>query len=455
MSKLFIITPVSPLVLREDVNSEDLYHAIDAYRDNFDLKEIVWLWGSLQTEGTMVTGDVSYCPVYVDTDVVAGHQRFCQNGIRPIFNYFPSHAEFIAADYQAYRAFNQALCDKLLEYAGEGDYVWIHDYQLMLMPALITAIGLNIHTGFFFHSPFPSYELLKQMPAEWRNELLASVANSSLVGLQTAEFVRHYLLASGYFLKTDEATLRTAVKHYPTSVAYKKIEQAYNNAAVDETRTSIRRRSGRCRIIFTIDTLDYTSGMLGRLQAFEDLLKEHPELRRKVVMIFNAVPGEEDDFKYSERRRLIEILISRINGLYGSMKWQPVIYLHAKLSEAQRVGYYTACDVGLMTPFRDGMCFYAKEFVAARADGGGALILSEFAGAAEELTDALLVNPHDNELMAKALYTAITADATELAASMGRMRETLRRSDSAVWYDRFLGDLLKAPVADYAAEAIN
>jgi trehalose 6-phosphate synthase/phosphatase len=318
----------------------------------------------------------------------------------------------------------------------------------MMLPGLLKAQSKCSEVGFFLHIPFPSYEIFRLLPESWREEILKNLIQADLIGLQTKEYVNHFLATTSYILGIEASSGNinykghlTQVSDYPISIDYEKFNNAYDHPSVQKNRKILQNKYKNVKLIFSVDRLDYTKGVLNRLSALEKLLEENPEYREKVIFILNVIPSRDELRKYSKRKKLIEENIGRINGKYGNINWQPVIYQYRHLSFNQLLTFYTACDVGLVTPLRDGMNLVAKEYVASRGDKKGVLILSEMAGAVNELDGAIIVNPTDNVKLKESLITALNMSLDEQSKRMGIMQGTISKNNVNKWSEKFLSDL--------------
>ncbi|MCW3077191.1 MAG: bifunctional alpha,alpha-trehalose-phosphate synthase (UDP-forming)/trehalose-phosphatase, partial [Bacteroidetes bacterium] len=376
-------------------------------------------WEEFKTEKREL--EFGIVPVFLEKEMESLYYNGFSNSLLwPLFHYFPTYAEYDEAFYKAYKSVNEIFAEAIRSTATDNDTVWIHDYHLMLVPGLLYQGEKKISSSFFLHIPFPSFELIKLIPEEWRNDILKSLLCSDVVGFQTADYCNHFKSSLSYFLGVEcvnncvnQDGHITLVKDYPISIDFQKFNSAYNNEEVIKERALVKKKYESVKMIFSLDRLDYSKGVMNRLQAYEQLLENHTELRGKVAFVINVIPSRETISQYAERKKLIEENISRINGLYSSLQWAPIVYQYRHLDFTQLMACYTACDVALITPLRDGMNLVAKEFVASRKDLRGSLILSEFAGAASELTGALLVNPNDIHLMQEAMIQAITLPENE------------------------------------------
>jgi trehalose 6-phosphate synthase/phosphatase len=406
------------------------------------------LWERTNTEDLQTRYLIS--PIFLDKKTEKKYYHgFSNTTIWPLFHYFPSYAEYSEDNYRAYREVNEQFAGHLAGIITPEDTVWVHDYHLMLLPGMLKQISNNFALGFFLHIPFPSYEILKLLPEKWRNEMLCSLLRADVIGFHTKEYVGHFRRSLTYFLGIDMNSQQhtqfnenaVLVKEYPISIDFKQFNNSYATKGVAAARRQIKIKCKGQKVIFSVDRLDYTKGVLNRLQAYEELLNERPSLKGKVVFIISVVPSREQHVKYEERRRLIEEQIGHINGLYGNVLWQPILYQYCHLTFNQLLGFYTACDVALVTPLRDGMNLVAKEFVASRKDKQGVLVLSEFAGAATELHDAVIVHPNDIGLMKEAMLKALEMPGDQQRAAIETMQTYLEANDVVKWTNDFLNDL--------------
>jgi trehalose 6-phosphate synthase/phosphatase len=391
-------------------------------------------------------------PVFLDNKIESLYYNGFSNGmVWPLFHYFPTYAEYEESHFNAYRQVNMQFAEVVREVAGANDHIWVHDYHFMLLPGFLRTGGRKLSCSFFLHIPFPSYELVKLIPEDWRNEILNSLLLCDVAGFHTAEYSSHFKRALSFFLGVEPvnsvATINghsCYVGEFPISIDFEKFNSAYDNPGVVKLRKAMRKRLTDERIIFSIDRLDYSKGVNNRLQAYELLLKSNEALRGKIVFVINVIPSRETISTYRDRKRDIEENVSRINGIYGSVQWQPIIYQYRHLSFSELVACYTVCDVALVTPLRDGMNLVAKEFVATRKDLRGVLILSEFAGASHELMQAIMVNPNDVHLVGEAMLKAIGLSVEEQEKRMRDMQEVIRNNDVRHWAGSFVEKMKNA-----------
>jgi trehalose 6-phosphate synthase len=347
----------------------------------------------------------------------------------------------------AYREVNRRYAQATAEVAAKGATVWVQDYQLQLVPAMLREMRPDLLIGFFLHIPFPPIELFMQQPQ--RTEVLRGLLGADLVGFQQRLAAQNFLRLARHLLGTPYSgnTLeyegrRVKADAFPISIDVAEMERLADNPLVRERAEQIRKELGDPKtIILGVDRLDYTKGIEHRLKAFRELLADGKLSVPESVMVQVATPSRERVEHYQALRVKVEREVGRINGDFGRVGVPAVHYLHQSYSRSELAALYCAADVMMVTPLRDGMNLVAKEYVAARADHGGALVLSEFAGAAGEMRQAFLCNPHDLDAVKEALMRAATVDPAEARRRMGIMQRHLRRHDVAAWATDYLHSL--------------
>jgi trehalose 6-phosphate synthase/phosphatase len=370
-----------------------------------------------------------------------------------LLHYMAAALPLRVGDWDAYEAVNQRFADAIADVLEDGDQVWIHDYQLLLVPALLRQRAPGTSIGFFLHVPFPSSEVFGVLPQ--RDQLLAGMLGADLIGFHTASYKRHFANTALRFLgaPTDLDRVRWDEREVEIGAFPMGVEaQAFANlAAVDEVRRRAQSyRQPGVRLIVGIDRLDYTKGIQRRLLAFEALLHHHPDLRGGIRLVQVAVPSRESVEAYRELRDEVDATVGRIQGEFATSSWSPIHYLYRNLSLEEIVALYRSADVLLVTPLRDGMNLVAKEYVASRPDEDGVLVLSEFAGAAAELSEALLVNPYDVDATADAVQLALEMTAEERQARMRRMHAWVREHNVYRWAGHLIDELSGVPETVFA-----
>ena len=394
-------------------------------------------------------------PMTMTAAEVEGHyEGFSNATLWPLYHDLVAKPAFHREWWDAYQGVNRRFAEKAAEVAAEGATVWVHDYQLQLVPAMLRELRPDLEIGFYLHIPFPPPELFQQLP--WRRQLLEGLLGADLVGFQlpggAQNFVRLVRQRVGH--KThrdlvylpDGRTVRAAA--FPISIDAAGLEELASSESVLRRSQEIREALGNPRKVFLgVDRLDYTKGIYARLRAFGELVAEGVFDVDQAVFVQVAVPSREQVEQYKILRDEIDRLVGRLNGDLGRIGHPPIHYLHSSYPREEMAALYRTADVMVVTPYRDGMNLVAKEYVACRCDDDGALVLSEFAGAAEELRQAWLVNPYDLNGMKQAIVDACRADHRELGRRMRAMRKTVRQHDVAAWAASFLAALAEVPGA--------
>ncbi|GAA2709239.1 alpha,alpha-trehalose-phosphate synthase (UDP-forming) [Actinoplanes palleronii] len=390
-------------------------------------------------------------PVGLSEDDVDRYYEGQSNGtIWPLFHDAVEQPTHRRPWRQAYESVNRRFAEAAAQLTAVDGTVWVHDYQLMLVPAMLRELRPDLRIGFFLHIPFPPVELFMQLPR--RAELLRGLLGADLVGFQRPLAAQNFLQLTGRLLGLDpqeqhvEYDGRTVTaRAFPISIDVAEVEKLAADPDVQaEARRMRHELGGDRRLLLGVDRLDYTKGIEQRLEAYGELLADGTVSNDDVVLVQVATPSRMRVQEYQELRARVEHQVGRINGEFGAVGQAPVHYLFQSMNRAELVALYLAADVMVITPLRDGMNLVAKEYVAARYDDQGALVLSEFAGAAAELTTAFQVNPHDVEDIKRALMDALNADAGEQAERMRPMRDQVRDHDIDRWAQDFLTALGKS-----------
>jgi trehalose 6-phosphate synthase/phosphatase len=388
-------------------------------------------------------------PVFLsEEEMEEFYHGFCNKTIWPLFHYFPTYTIYREEYWQQYKKVNEIYCDALIEVLRGDEVVWIHDYHLMLLPSLLRSRAPGAHIGFFLHIPFPSFEVFRLLPVRWRQEILEGLLGADLLGFHTFDYTQHFLQSVlrilGFEHSLGQLFLPThvvKVDTFPMGIDYQKYSRAAQEPDIQRERQKLRHSLADSRIVVSVDRLDYSKGILHRLEGFETLLETHPEFRGKVVLVMIVVPSRVMVERYEMMKKQIEELVGKINGLYGSIGWTPVVYQYRYLPFGALTALYCASDVALVTPLRDGMNLVAKEYVSTRTDKSGVMILSEMAGSAKELGEAIIINPNNRDEIANALAEALDMPLEEQQRRMEIMQERLKRYDLLRWANDFLEQL--------------
>ena len=386
-------------------------------------------------------------PVFLSRTQTEGYyQGFSNKTIWPLFHYFPRRAVFEERFWKTYKHVNKIFCDEVVKVFRPGDYVWVHDYQLMLLPQLLRQKLPEATIAFFLHIPWPSFELFRLLP--WREKILNGLLGADLIGFHAYDYVRHFFSSVSRIIRLEHTlgNVRVAnrlvkVDAFPIGIDYEKYSGAINNPDVAKEAKKVRSKTGKHKIILSIDRLDYSKGIIERLEAFDLFLSQNPKYRGQVTLVMVAVPTRTGVEDYKELRSRLEQLVGRVNGEYAALGYIPVWYLYRSLPFNELTALYNVADVALVTPIRDGMNLIAKEFIAAKADKPGVLVISEMTGAACELGEALVVNSCDKAAIVRAIKEALEMPAAEQLERNKIMQQRLRRYDVSRWSQDFLDAL--------------
>jgi trehalose 6-phosphate synthase/phosphatase len=431
---------------------------LDSYKDHFPKREehvwVGWPGNTIPDEHkdsvrSRALNEYHAYPVFLtESEMEDFYLGFCNKTIWPLFHYFPSYTVYHEDFWQNYRRVNQLFCEALTELIKAGDTVWVQDYHLMLLPRLLREKFPGLLIGFFLHIPFPSFEIFQLLPPRWRRDILEGLLGADLIGFHTYEYMQQFLQSVLRFLGHEHHMGQISlpnhvvkVETYPMGIDFQRFVDTTNDPVTQQERAEVRKSLSTFRAVLSVDRLDYSKGILHRLEGFERLLEKYPDFREKVVLIMIVVPSRIGVQQYELMKKQIEEYVGRINGKFGSIGWMPVIYQYKHLSLQPLVALYGVSDVALVTPLRDGMNLIAKEYVASRVDLSGVLILSEMAGAAKELGEAIIVNPNDRDQIAEALKEALEMPLDEQKRRNQIMQQRLRRYDVIRWATDFVTQL--------------
>lgn len=389
-------------------------------------------------------------PVYLSEEAMDKfYHGFCNKIIWPLFHYFPSYAVYDDSYWEQYQEVNEIFCKAILEILRPGDVVWVHDYHLMLLPQLLRSRTQGIPIGFFLHIPFPSFEIFRLLPSHWGKSLLEGLLGADLVGFHTHEYSQYFVRSVARLLGHEHkmGTINmgehmVAVDMFPMGIDFDKFANGMKDPEVNLFYNDISRVLAPWKVILSIDRLDYSKGIINRLQGYRLFLQHHPEWWGKVVLLMQVVPSRIGVEHYQMMRRQINELVGEINGSFSELTWTPILYQHKFLPLPPLLATYNVSDIALITPLRDGMNLIAKEYLAARYHQPGVLILSEMAGAAHELGEAVIINPNNIEEIAEAIHQALLMPVEEQKRRNALMQERLRHFDVVRWSDNFMQKLL-------------
>lgn len=477
MSRLFIVSNRLPLTIEkadEKYNyrqsSGGLISAVNAYLNsegNGVFAQKIWAGvpGCSEKVWDMVAANIDaeydYLPVFVQNKAYDHYYNgFANSVLWPLFHYFPSFADYQPSFFEAYKTVNEHFANELCKQLRPDDTVWIHDYHLLPLAAILRKRHPSLTIGIFLHIPFPSYELFRVIPKQWQREILTGMLGADLIGFHTCDYVTHFLNCTAKILKAsaDDNVIawedrQIKVAEFPISIDYEQFSRAYDDVEVLRKRADYLRLKQDKQLIFSVDRLDYTKGVYNRLKGYREFLVQHPEYKGKVVFALVIVPSRDTISKYAERKKMIDEYIGNFNSRFGHIGWQPVIYQYGHLEFHELIAMYTACDLALITPLRDGMNLVSKEFVASRKDQQGVLVLSEMAGAAHELTDALLINPNDRCEIAAMIKAGLEMKPAEQQQRMAAMQACISRYNVNTWAADYFKHLKQAKAQQLDMEA--
>lgn len=388
-------------------------------------------------------------PVYLEEgSAELYYEGFSNSALWPLFHGFPQHARFQQSAWKAYVQVNRRFCQAVLREARAEDVVWVQDYHLMLLPAMLRRERPDLRIGFFLHVPFPDFETFRMLP--WREELLRGVLGANLVGFHADDYAHHFLSCCQRLLQKEHRNGRLSVGGrtvdagaFPLGIDYEHLRRAAGSPSTTARVQELRSQPAHagCKIMLSVERLDYSKGVPERLHAFDSFLQRHPEWRERVVLVVVTVPSREGVESYQLLKTQIDELVGSINGKHATLRWSPVEYYYRSLPFETLVALYAASDVMLVTPLRDGMNLVCKEYLACHAEQPGVLVLSEMAGAACELRETLQVNPYDEEGLVSTMERALTMPHDERRQRNESLQRHIACYTSEKWAEEFLGKL--------------
>ncbi len=380
------------------------------------------------------------------------YEGYANKQLWPIFHYFSSKCIFNDFDWNTYKSVNEKMAKLILENINEDSYIWIHDYHFLLLPELLRKSLPNLKIGFFLHIPFPNQELFRLLGN--RDELIRGILGADLIGFHTQGYVEHFINCVKVLIPDVEIGLKPDtfllddrkifVRGFPISIDFEHISR---RAASEDIMKEVGKLKAGYQSEFigvSVDRLDYTKGTIERLFAIEKFFDRYPEYIKRVTFIQISVPSRTQIETYQKLKRKVDEVVGRINGKFSKDGWRPVFYKYGNLHFDELIAHYCLSDFALVVPLRDGMNLVAKEYIASKVNNKGVLILSEFTGAAEELTDALQVNPYQQGLVAKAIKNAIEMPVEEKMSRMHNLREKVKASNVFNWVNNYFKDFNEA-----------
>jgi trehalose 6-phosphate synthase/phosphatase len=451
------VTVLDELTLELQESVGGLASGLRAYLDtakkdsDFDYVWVGWPGATVkdqkkeQLKSALISEFKAY-PVFLSEKAMEKfYHGFCNRTIWPLFHYFPSYAVYDEDYWNNYKEVNEEFCKEILKILEPGDVVWIHDYHLMLLPKMLRDKAPEAVIGFFLHIPFPSYEVYRLLPSRWRKAILEGMLGADLIGFHTHDYTQYFarcvLRIAGHEhnmgrIKVGDHLAKADT--FPMGIDFDKFHYAADSPEVAGEIEEIRRTLPGCKIVLSIDRLDYTKGIVNRLRGYEAFLERSSDWHGKVTLIAVVVPSRVKVEHYQQMKRQIDELVGKINGKFGSVNWTPILYSFRYLPFEQLIALYRTSDIALVTPLRDGMNLIAKEYIATKTDGRGILILSEMAGASKAMGEAVIINPSNVEEIADALEEALEMPEEEQIKRNEILRDRIKSSDVVQWAEEFI-----------------
>ncbi|MEA4925888.1 MAG: bifunctional alpha,alpha-trehalose-phosphate synthase (UDP-forming)/trehalose-phosphatase [Syntrophomonadaceae bacterium] len=462
MSKIILISNRLPLAVNKKEGKLKYHKSIGGLatglKSYHEQSDSVWVgWPGIANEEISQKDQVSIqtrlkenyqcLPVFLSNqDIEQYYHGFCNKTIWPLFHYFKSKTEYEFETWEAYQRVNGEFFAAVESIISENDIIWIHDYQLMLLPQLIKERFPNTQVGFFLHIPFPSFEIFRLLI--WREEILRGLLGADLIGFHTYDYVRHFLSSVRRLLGLEHNLNKISyedryvqVDAFPMGIDYDRFAKEYDTEDFQKEAKEIVGSIKGTKIILSIDRLDYTKGIPERIRAFGRFLSKYPEYKEKVRLLLIVAPSRVEVDSYDELTKEIKELVSGINGKYGTLSWMPVWFFFRSFSQESLIALYRHSDVLLVTPLRDGMNLVAKEYIAARTDYEGMVVISETTGAASEMAEAVIVNANDYNAIASGIKSALEMPRDEKIARNKMMHRRIQRYNVTFWASDFINAL--------------
>jgi len=392
----------------------------------------------------------TFSPVFLSQEEIElYYQGFSNEVLWPLFHDMSTLCNFNPKYWHCYQEVNEKFADTVLQSAKKDDFIWVHDYQLLLMGHAFRKRKVTAKIGFFLHIPFPSLDIFLKLP--WRFQILRALLEYDLIGFQTLRDRRNFIQCARALLadvhvksypamhlcKTEARDVRVA--HFPISIDFDEFCDMAASDPVSETAWRLHEKWPDQKLVFSVDRLDYTKGILYRLEAIRSFLQTYPDFQEKICFVQVLIPSRCDIPEYAALKREVDRLVGEINSQFAKEGWVPIHYIYRPLSRPDLLAHYRTSEVMLVTPVKDGMNLVAKEYVASQIEEEGVLILSEFAGASYQLQNgAILINPFDIEGIAHAIYQALTMPKDERVSKMRTLRRIVKKSDVFWWVKLFL-----------------
>lgn len=402
-----------------------------------------------------------FSPVFLTKEEVSlYYEGFSNEILWPLFHDLQTKCHFVPEYWDAYQSVNRKFAENVKEHAQADDFIWVHDYHLMLLGQELRIMGVHQKIGFFLHIPFPPLDIFLKLP--WRFQIINALLQYDLLGFQTMRDRRNFVQCVRTLIKEARLTSTRSIHlckigqrevrigAFPISIDYNEFERVAASKDVERDAKLLKEANQNQRLVFSVDRLDYTKGIMYRLEAIRRFLLQHPEFHKKVRFIQLVVPSRAEILKYHQLREEINRLVGEINSQFTHDGWAPIHHIYRSFDRRELIAHYRASDVMLVTPVKDGMNLVAKEYIASNVVEKGVLVLSEFAGAAAELyKEALLINPYDIVGVANAIHQALVMPEKERMKRMRKMRREIKSSNIFYWVENFLSTAISKVLKDF------
>jgi len=418
--------------------------------------EIHWIgWPGIFIDNIQERQDIqnqlesmNFHPVFLTEPQIRNYyEGYSNSTLWPLCHYFYTFVEYENLYWETYKEVNMLFSLKTSELATSGDVVWIHDYQLMLAPKMLRDLSQGLNIGYFLHIPFPSYELFRILPE--RAEILNGLLGADLIAFHTHDYMRHFISTAERVMslhfeldKVLYSNRVVQVDSIPMGINFELYNNAILNPVIKKKAEQFRMEYGHHKLILSVDRLDYSKGIMHRLKGFTRFLEDNPGYHEKVSLVMVVVPSRSNVRRYAKLKKSIDEAIGAINGKYSTIHWTPIYYFYYGFQFEELVALYHIADIALVSPLRDGMNLVAKEYVAAKRNNPGVLILSEMAGASAQLSDALTINPNDVNQISSALRIAMEMPVEQQLIAMQGMRESVAFHTVNRWAELFINQLM-------------
>ncbi|MGI9293221.1 MAG: bifunctional alpha,alpha-trehalose-phosphate synthase (UDP-forming)/trehalose-phosphatase [Pseudomonadales bacterium] len=466
MRKIISVANRLPVTIGDTIHKSTggLVAALDGIsRDNWDVLSIGWPGAAIAPDAqadvsAKLLAEYDCLPVYLaDDEIVAFYDGFSNSSLWPLLHYNRAYLHYNEQEWQVYQQINERFLEAICSVAEADDLVWVHDYHLMLLPGLLRERIPDLRIGFFLHTPFPSSEIFRCHPR--CRELIQGLLGADVLGFHTFGYLRHFRSSTLRLLglESQMGEIRygnhaASLGIYPIGINATGFANELASTSFEQTCNKRRQDWPNKRVVLSVERLDYSKGLLRRLEAIESFLAHSPH-GRDTLFVFVSIPSRIDVPEYKSLRERIEREVGRINGRYATINHSPIHFIFQSIPFNELCALYATADVALVTPLVDGMNLVAKEYVACQGeDNPGVLILSEFAGAAQELVNALIVNPYDSNAVVDNLNTALEMSLEERQTRMHYMRTRVMRYDANYWAESFLGTLQQQDSEDYSPQ---